>query len=110
VNNEIGTFQDFSRLLWTFPDLLHTRLISSSIIIMQTSSKRELMLGLQYLLIGFIAEGVVLTWFNGRPALQKMLIWLAAAVVLGVLRLVVLGLGGLYRRSHWGTISKRYWI
>lgn len=77
---------------------------------MQTSSKRELILGLQYLLIGFIAEGVVLNWFNSRPTLQRMLIWLGVAIALGLLRLLVLGLGGLYRRSHWGTISKRHWI
>ena len=76
---------------------------------MHSSTKHELLLGLQYLLIGLIAQGVVLTWFNAHPVRQKMLVWIAVAVAISVLRLALLLLVSTYRRNQWTSISRRNW-
>ncbi|HBK90309.1 MAG TPA: hypothetical protein DDZ68_01425 [Parvularcula sp.] len=73
------------------------------------STKRELTTGLQYLLMGIIAHGVVLTWFNDRPVRQKMLVWIAVALAVGVARFALLLLASSYKRSQWTSISRRNW-
>lgn len=76
---------------------------------MYGSTKRELIVGLQYLLIGIIANGVVLTWFNDRPVRQKMFVWIAVALSIGLGRLTLLLLQNTYKRSKWTSISRRNW-
>ncbi|MDX2029579.1 MAG: hypothetical protein SF339_02850 [Blastocatellia bacterium] len=76
---------------------------------MYGSTKRELIIGFQYLLIGVIAHGVVLTWFNERPVKQKMLVWIAVALAVGVARVALLLLASTYKRTQWTSISRRNW-
>ena len=76
---------------------------------MYGSTKRELIIGFQYLLIGIIANGEVLTWFNDRPVRQKMLVWIAVALAIGLARFAVLLLASTYKRTQWTNISRRNW-
>lgn len=76
---------------------------------MYTSNKRELLTGIQYLMIGIVAEGSVLRWFNQRPPLQQMLAWLAIAGALGVIRFLVLALSEWTRKDDWQSVSRRNW-
>jgi hypothetical protein len=76
---------------------------------MFNETKRELFSGIQYLLIGISAEGIVLMWFDKGPPHLKMLVWAAAALTLSLLRFLILGLSSLFRRNQWTSISKRHW-
>ena len=76
---------------------------------MHTSNKRELLSGIQYLMIGIVAEGSVIRWFSQRPPTQRMLIWVAIAGVLGILRFLILALSEWTRRDDWQSVSRRHW-
>jgi hypothetical protein len=76
---------------------------------MHSSTKRELLTAFQYLLIGIIAQGVVLVWFGDRPDRQKMIVWIVVALGLGFARFLILGISGLYRRNQWMSVSRRNW-
>jgi hypothetical protein len=76
---------------------------------MFSNTKREILCGVQYVLIGIIAECSVLIWFDTRPVQHKLLAWLLVAISLSAARFVALGLSYAYRRNQWGTISKRNW-
>ncbi|MGH9838748.1 MAG: hypothetical protein ACREEM_08190 [Blastocatellia bacterium] len=76
---------------------------------MQGTTKRELLTALQYFLIGVIAQGVVLVWFNDRPIRQKMLVWIVVAIGISIARFLILGVSGLYKRNQWMSVSRRNW-
>ncbi|MEK7833947.1 MAG: hypothetical protein AAB401_22860 [Acidobacteriota bacterium] len=76
---------------------------------MYQSNKREFLSGLQYLLIGIIAESSVILWFSQRPPAQRLGIWAIIAVALGILRLIVLSLSEWTRKKDWQNISRRDW-
>ena len=76
---------------------------------MQGNSKRELLTGLQYLLIGVIAEVATIRWFNHRTAYIQLLIWAGIAVGLGLVRFFVLSLSEWTRRNQWQSVSRRNW-
>jgi len=76
---------------------------------MHTSNKRELLSGIQHLLIGFVAEGAVIRWFSQRAPLQRLLIWVAIAGVLSILRFLILALSEWTRRDDWQSVSRRHW-
>lgn len=77
--------------------------------LMYLSNKQELLSGIQYLLIGLIAQGAVIRWFNQKPAINRMLIWLAIAVALAIIRFIVLSLSEWTRKNDWQKISRRDW-
>ncbi|MEO6725439.1 MAG: hypothetical protein ABIU20_09110 [Blastocatellia bacterium] len=76
---------------------------------MHTSNKSELLSGIQYLMIGIIAEGSVIRWFSQRPPMQRMLVWVMIAGVLSILRFVVLAMSEWTRRDDWQSVSRRHW-
>lgn len=76
---------------------------------MYTSNKRELLTGIQYLLIGVIAECIVIRWFGRRPPVQQVLLWLAVAAVLGIVRFLILSLSEWTRKDDWQSVSRRNW-
>jgi hypothetical protein len=76
---------------------------------MHTSNKRELLSGIQYLLIGMIAEGAVLRWFDQRSPMQRMLTWVAIAAGLSLARFLILAMAGWTRKDDWQTVSRRNW-
>jgi hypothetical protein len=76
---------------------------------MYTSNKRELLTGIQYLMIGIIAEGVVIHWFSQRPPIQRILLWLAIATVLSIVRFLILSLSEWARKDDWQSVSRRNW-
>ena len=83
---------------------------------MRIAARREILVGLQYLLIGIIAEitaeMAVGRWFRGeRPDLVRQVVaWSLIAIALGLLRLAILVLASVLRRDQWQTISRRNWI
>jgi hypothetical protein len=76
---------------------------------MYISNKRELLTGIQYLMIGIIAEGSVIKWFGHRSPIQRILVWLAIATVLSILRFLVLSLSEWTRKDDWQSVSRRNW-
>ena len=76
---------------------------------MYTSNKRELLTGIQYLMIGIIAEGVVIRWFSQRPPIQRLLLWLSIATILSVGRFLILSLSEWTRKDDWQSVSRRNW-
>ncbi|MBL8167078.1 MAG: hypothetical protein JNJ50_02925 [Acidobacteria bacterium] len=76
---------------------------------MHTSNKRELLSGIQYLLIGIIAEAVVLRWFGQRPSLQQLLAWTIIAGALSFVRFFILSLSEWTRKDDWQKVSRRNW-
>jgi hypothetical protein len=68
-----------------------------------------MIIGFQYLLIGFIALCGMIIRFNGRSVYVQMLAWFVIATVLSVLRFVVLAFSEWTRRGQWRTISRRNW-
>lgn len=76
---------------------------------MYTSNKRELLTGIQYLMIGIIAEGVVIRWFSQRPPIQRILLWLAIATILSIVRFLILSLSEWTRKDDWQSVSRRNW-
>lgn len=77
--------------------------------LMYSSNKRELLTGLQYLLIGIIAESCVMLWFDQRPPVQRIAIWAAIVSVLGVIRFVILAFSEWTRKNDWQNVSRRNW-
>jgi hypothetical protein len=83
---------------------------------MRIRARREILVGLQYLLIGIIAEigaeTAIARLFRGeRPDLIRQVVaWTLVAITLGLLRLTVIVLANLLRRDQWQTISRRNWI
>lgn len=76
---------------------------------MYQSNKREFLSGLQYLLIGVIAESAVILWFSHRSPVQRLGIWAIIAIALGIVRLIVLSLSEWTRKKDWQSISRRDW-
>jgi len=76
---------------------------------MYLSNKRELLTGIQYLLIGLIALGAVIHWFDQKPAIYRMLIWLAIAAAMSIIRYIVLSLSEWTRKDDWQKVSRRNW-
>lgn len=76
---------------------------------MYISNKRELLTGIQYLLIGVIAECIVIRWFGQRPPTQRILLWLAFAGVLSIVRFFILSLSEWTRKDDWQSVSRRNW-
>jgi len=77
--------------------------------LMHSNNIRELLTGLQYLLIGIIAESCVILWFSHRPSGQRVAIWTAIATVLSVLRFIVLAFSEWTRKNDWQNVSRRNW-
>jgi hypothetical protein len=76
---------------------------------MLSNTKREIVCTIQYILIGLIAEGIVLTWFDQRSTQSKLLIWIIAALALTGIRFLILGISYIYQRNQWASISRRNW-
>ena len=76
---------------------------------MYISNKRELLTGIQYLLIGVIAECIVIRWFGQRPPVQRVLLWLAIAAALSIVRFLILSLSEWTRKDDWQSVSRRNW-
>ena len=83
---------------------------------MRIRARREILVGLQYLLIGIIAEIAAETavgkLFRGeRPDLLRQVVsWSLIAVALGLVRLAIIVLATVLRRDQWQSISRRNWI
>ncbi len=79
---------------------------------MRTRAKRELFVGLQYLLIGIVAEIAVLRWFrrDDFDLATQVAAWCLVAIVLGLLRIIIIVLASQVRRDQWQSISRRNWI
>ena len=83
---------------------------------MRIKASREILVGLQYLLIGIIAEiaaeSAVGKLFRGeRPDLLRQVVsWTLIAVALGLIRLAIIILATVLRRDQWQTISRRNWV
>lgn len=79
---------------------------------MRNRAKHEILTGLQYLIIGMIAEIAVALWVRreGGDLLRQIIAWFLIALALGLLRLGVIVLIGALRRDQWQTISRRNWI
>ena len=79
---------------------------------MRNRIKYELFLGLQYLLIGIVAEMAVHRWFRPEPPdfLKQIATWIGIALLLGLLRFAAVIILNLTRRDQWQTISRRNWI
>ncbi len=79
---------------------------------MRTRAKRELFVGLQYLLIGIVAEIAVLRWFrrDDLDLATQIAAWCLVAIVLGLLRIIIIVLASQVRRDQWQSISRRNWI
>lgn len=76
---------------------------------MQGNTRRELLTGFQYLLIGIIAQGATLRWFGHRSSAQQMLAWTIIAVAVGLARFFVLSFSEWTRRNQWQSVSRRNW-
>ncbi len=76
---------------------------------MYTSNKRELLTGIQYLLIGVIAECIVIRWFGWRSPVQRVLLWLTFAAALSIVRFLILSLSEWTRKDDWQSVSRRNW-
>ena len=76
---------------------------------MYQSNKHEFLSGLQYLMIGIIAESSVMMWFSHRSPAQRLGIWAIIAIALGIVRLIVLSLSEWTRKKDWQNISRRDW-
>lgn len=79
---------------------------------MQNRAKHELLVGIQYLLIGVIAELVTNRWWrqDRSDLIKQITIWASIAIALGLIRFVIIIIASLLRRDQWQTISRRNWI
>lgn len=77
--------------------------------LMYSNNIRELLTGLQYLLIGIIAESCVILWFSQRPPALQVAIWTGIAAVLSVLRFIILAFTDWTRKNDWQNVSRRNW-
>lgn len=76
---------------------------------MHSNTKRELTTGIQYLIIGLIAEAIVLYRFDMLPAMLKMALWGIAVFAMGVLRFLLIFSIERFRRRQGMTITRRNW-
>jgi hypothetical protein len=76
---------------------------------MHSETKHELLGALQYFLIGIIAEGSVIRWFDKNTGGEQMMIWIVIAFTLSVLRIVILFYAAWFRGAEWRSISRRRW-
>ncbi|MBK7599566.1 MAG: hypothetical protein IPL01_21050 [Acidobacteria bacterium] len=76
---------------------------------MHSETKHELLGALQYFLIGIIAEGSVIRWFDKNTGGEQMMIWIVIAFTLTVLRIVILFYAAWFRGAEWRSISRRRW-
>ena len=76
---------------------------------MQNRTLHELLTAFQYLLIGFIALGVVQRWFSQRPQWMQMLVWTLIMGGVSLLRLFILALSEWLQGNRWQTIRRRNW-
>ncbi|MBK9706290.1 MAG: hypothetical protein IPO77_04580 [Acidobacteria bacterium] len=67
---------------------------------MHSETKHELLGALQYFLIGIIAEGCVIRWFDKNTGGEQMMIWIVIAFTLTVLRIVILFYATMVSRSR----------
>ena len=79
---------------------------------MRTRAKRELFVGLQYLVLGVISELAVSRWFRkeGSDQIIQIAAWCVVFFVLTILRLAIIAIAGQLRRDQYQTISRRNWI
>jgi branched-subunit amino acid ABC-type transport system permease component len=77
---------------------------------MRTRAKQELFVGLQYLLIGIVAEIAVLRYFRRDEIATQVATWCLIVIALGLVRLIIIVLASQLRRDHWQSISRRNWI
>jgi NhaP-type Na+/H+ or K+/H+ antiporter len=76
---------------------------------MNSNTRRELLTGLQYLLIGIIAEGAALRWFSQDGAAWQLLVWISIALGLSIVRFLVLFFSDWWRTDQGMSISRRRW-
>ena len=94
--------------IFFFPADIFSRSTADGFINMiHQSVKRELLTGLEYLLIGVIAIGAVLRWFSEHSPLVQMLSWTTIAIMLGLLRFIILYASEWFRRDQWRSVSRR---
>lgn len=79
---------------------------------MRTRAKRELFVGLQYLVLGVISELAVIRWFRkeGSDQIIQIAAWCVVFFVLTLLRLAIIAIASQVRRDQYQTISRRNWI
>jgi hypothetical protein len=79
---------------------------------MRTRAKRELFVGLQYLLLGVISELAVIRWFRkeGSDQVIQIVAWCVVFFVLTLLRFTIIVITSQVRRDQYQTISRRNWI
>ena len=83
---------------------------------MRIRVRREILVGLQYLLIGVAAEILAEALFNrwlrrdGTALLKQVAVWSLIAIVLGLSRIAIIILTNVLRRDQWQSISRRNWI
>jgi len=90
---------------------MHTAIYQSSQTeqLMYSNNIRELLTGLQYLLIGIIAESCVILWFSQRPPALQVAIWTGIAAMLSVVRFIILAFTDWTRKNDWQNVSRRNW-
>jgi hypothetical protein len=76
---------------------------------MHSDTRRELTTGLQYLMMGLIAECTVIRWFAHRAIPLRLLVWFGVFLLLGLFRFLVLFLTSWFQRDRWQRISRRNW-
>jgi hypothetical protein len=78
---------------------------------MRNETRRELLTGAQYFLIGIIAQVAVVRWGCERalegPA--QLLLWITVFLGISLLRLFILSIANWTQRDRWRTISRRHW-
>lgn len=67
------------------------------------------MTGLQYLMMGVIAECSVIKWFTHQTIPWRLLVWFGVFVTLSLLRFFVLFLTFWFQRDRWKRIHRRNW-
>ena len=72
----------------------------------------EIWTGVQYLLIGIIAEIAVARWVrrDGGDVMRQVAAWFLIATALSLVRFAIIVIASLLRRDQWQTISRRNWI
>ena len=72
----------------------------------------EIWTGVQYLLIGIIAEIAVARWVrrDGGDVMKQVAAWFIIAAALSLVRFAIIVIASLLRRDQWQTISRRNWI
>lgn len=76
---------------------------------MQNHTTREILTALQYLLIGFVALVILQQWFNQRPVIWQLGLWIILAGGLSLLRIFILVFIEWVRGNRWQSIRRRNW-